>query len=67
MLNEFAYCPRLCYLEWVQGEFAENADVVEGRCHHWAVGKERQRNSGSRCWRGAPGGWALTRARIRLP
>ena len=18
MLNEFAYCPRLCYLEWVQ-------------------------------------------------
>jgi CRISPR-associated protein Cas1 len=22
MLNEFAYCPRLCYLEWVQGEFA---------------------------------------------
>lgn len=22
MLNEFSYCPRLCYLEWVQGEFA---------------------------------------------
>ena len=22
MLNEFAYCPRLSYLEWVQGEFA---------------------------------------------
>jgi hypothetical protein len=20
MLNEFAYCPRLCYLEWVQDE-----------------------------------------------
>ncbi len=20
MLNEFAYCPRLAYLEWVQGE-----------------------------------------------
>ncbi|MFA5028417.1 MAG: CRISPR-associated protein Cas4, partial [Candidatus Methylomirabilota bacterium] len=43
MLNEFAYCPRLCYLEWVQGEFAENADVVEGRIQHRAVDKGRQR------------------------
>jgi hypothetical protein len=24
MLNECAYCPRLAYLEWVQGEFAIN-------------------------------------------
>jgi len=24
MLNEFAYCPRLCYIEWVQGEFADS-------------------------------------------
>ncbi len=24
MLNEFAYCPRLAYLEWVQGEFTDN-------------------------------------------
>jgi len=23
MLNEFCYCPRLAYLEWVQGEFAD--------------------------------------------
>ena len=23
MVNEFAYCPRLAYLEWVQGEFAD--------------------------------------------
>jgi CRISPR-associated protein Cas1 len=43
MLNEFAYCPRLCYLEWVQGEFAENADVVEGRIRHRAVDRGRQR------------------------
>ena len=27
MLNEFAYCPRLCYLEWVQGEFADSVDT----------------------------------------
>jgi CRISPR-associated protein Cas1 len=34
MLNEFAYCPRLSYLEWVQGEFAHNADTLEGRFGH---------------------------------
>ena len=25
MLNEYAYCPRLAYLEWVQGEFSRTA------------------------------------------
>jgi len=43
MLNEFAYCPRLCYLEWVQGEFADSADTVEGRYQHRRVDKGRQR------------------------
>ena len=43
MLNEFACCPRLCYLEWVQGEFADNVDTVEGRVHHRTVGKSHQR------------------------
>lgn len=37
MLNEFAYCPRLGYLEWVDGEFADSADTVEGRFHHRRV------------------------------
>lgn len=37
MLNEFTYCPRLAYLEWVQGEFADSADTVEGRFHHRRV------------------------------
>lgn len=43
MLNEFAYCPRLCYLEWVQGEFADSADTVEGRLRHRTVDRGRQR------------------------
>ena len=43
MLNEFAYCPRLCYLEWVQGEFADSADTVEGRFQHRTVDRGRQR------------------------
>ncbi|HZP93895.1 MAG TPA: CRISPR-associated protein Cas4, partial [Burkholderiales bacterium] len=37
MLNEFQYCPRLAYLEWVQGEWAESADTVEGRAVHKRV------------------------------
>jgi CRISPR-associated protein Cas1 len=40
MLNEFTYCPRLAYLEWVQGDFADSADTVEGRFHHRKVDKE---------------------------
>jgi len=34
MVNEFQYCPRLAYLEWVQGEWAESADTAEGRSVH---------------------------------
>lgn len=37
MLNEFAYCPRLFYLEWVQGEFIDNQFTVEGRGVHRRV------------------------------
>ena len=37
MLNEMAYCPRLAYLEWVQGEFADSADTVDGRFRHRRV------------------------------
>lgn len=34
MINEVLYCERLMYLEWVQGEFADNAFTVEGRFTH---------------------------------
>ena len=37
MLNEFTYCPRLAYLEWVQGEFTHNLDTLEGRFGHRRV------------------------------
>jgi CRISPR-associated protein Cas1 len=37
MLNEFAYCPRLFFLEWVQGEFVDNELTVEGRFAHRRV------------------------------
>lgn len=40
MLNEFVYCPRLAYLEWVQGEWADSADTEEGRRRHRRVDRE---------------------------
>lgn len=44
MLNEFAYCPRLAYLEWVDGEFADNLDTVDGRFGHRRVDKESRQS-----------------------
>jgi CRISPR-associated protein Cas1 len=37
MLNEYAYCPRLFFLEWVDGLWASNADVAEGDRRHRRV------------------------------
>jgi CRISPR-associated protein Cas1 len=37
MVNEFTYCPRLFFLEWVQARFAENSETTEGSYHHRAV------------------------------
>ena len=41
MLNEFAYCPRLAYLEWVQGEWEENVHTVDGKYKHRVVDEEK--------------------------
>ena len=40
MVNEYVYCPRLAYLEWVQGEWADNADTVAGTYRHRRVDRE---------------------------
>jgi CRISPR-associated protein Cas1 len=37
MVNEYAYCPRLFFLEWVEGVFVESADTVEGKAVHARV------------------------------
>ncbi len=39
MVNEYSYCPRLAYLMWVQGEWDESRDTVEGRHVHRRVDK----------------------------
>ncbi|EQD66190.1 CRISPR-associated Cas1/Cas4 family protein, partial [mine drainage metagenome] len=40
MLNEFVYCNRLFYLEYVQGDFQDSADTIEGRSKHRNVDKD---------------------------
>src|SRR5436190_9627892 len=37
MVNEFAYCPRLFFYEWVEGLFAESVDTIEGAIQHKRV------------------------------
>jgi CRISPR-associated protein Cas1 len=37
MVNEFVYCPRLFYYEWVEGVFAHSADTLEGAFRHVRV------------------------------
>jgi CRISPR-associated protein Cas1 len=39
MLNEWTYCARLGILEWVHGEFASNADTIDGEWKHRRVDK----------------------------
>lgn len=34
MLNEYVYCPRLFYYEWVEGVFVHNRETVEGALRH---------------------------------
>ena len=37
MLNEYAYCPRLGYMMWSQGEFADNVYTEDGKYRHRRV------------------------------
>lgn len=37
MLNEYVYCPRLFYLEWVDRRWADNDDTEAGRFAHRAT------------------------------
>jgi len=43
MLNQFVYCPRLAYLEWVQSEWAENLYTHEGTWAHRNVNRAPER------------------------
>src|SRR2546430_2979921 len=40
MVNEFVYCPRLFYLEWVEGRFADSDDTRVGQQVHRRVDTE---------------------------
>ena len=40
MVNEFAYCPRLFYLEWVDSQFVDNDYTADGTYKHRAMDVE---------------------------
>lgn len=42
MLNEFVYCPRLFFYEWVEGLFAPSVDTVEGAQRHAKLGQKAE-------------------------
>jgi hypothetical protein len=49
MLNEFAYCPRLFHLEWVQREWQDSADTIDGtRVHRRVDAPSRKTTPGDR-------------------
>jgi CRISPR-associated protein Cas1 len=37
MLAAYAYCPRQCYMQWMEGEEADTAEMAEGRLEHREV------------------------------
>jgi CRISPR-associated protein Cas4 len=37
MVNEWVYCPRLAWLEWADGQWAESGDTAQGRRVHARV------------------------------
>lgn len=39
MINEYEYCPRLAYLEWVQGEWRDSFHTVDGQRAHRRVNR----------------------------
>jgi CRISP-associated protein Cas1 len=43
MANEYVYCRRLAFLEWVQGEWDDNLDTIEGKWVHRKVDVETPR------------------------
>ena len=45
MVNEWVYCPRLAYLEWVEGEWADSGDTAEGKRAHARIDKGEGRLS----------------------
>lgn len=43
MLNEYVYCPRLFFYEWVEGVFAHSGDTIEGALRHETLGDKPER------------------------
>ena len=44
ILNEFTYCPRLAWYEWIQGQFEDNSDTADGTFQHRRVDRPDRRS-----------------------
>ncbi len=66
IVNEFVYCPRLAYLEWIDHRFTDNADTVEGRFVHRRVDRARGRPPAPDAPEARPASTALTIESERL-
>lgn len=66
MLTQFAYCPRLGYMEWVQGEFQSSADVEEGRFQHRVVDEPSGRRKMAEDEEGGDGGEVIHARSVML-
>jgi hypothetical protein len=56
MVNEFQYCPRFLYIEWVRGEWVGSADTVEARGAHRRVDRSPGGGPGRSARPGGPQG-----------
>lgn len=45
-LNQYAYCPRRCYLIHAEGEFEDNVHTVSGKLEHERVDRSNSRTQG---------------------
>lgn len=66
MLNEYVYCPRLAILEWVDAEWAESADTVEGGIRHTRVDRPGFRTRPTSRDTSGPGGERLQVRSVEL-
>jgi CRISP-associated protein Cas1 len=43
MISDFSYCPRRCYFQWMEGEYADCADTMKGRIVHRRLEQEPEK------------------------
>lgn len=66
MLNQFAYCPRLFYIEFVDGLFEDSVDTVSGTVEHAQMDRAPRRRRGPAAATGDEAALAARTMRVSL-